>query len=176
MLLVVHFLFNLLEFGLDNFLLTTFYLWVPSISQGPILIFHFISILVNLGNLPPHKIVYRNYKIKMKYAWYELRRWFNPERYPHYCKRIIKTMRVCLKKFHQCCLSCNLVRRCTQRYSSTLTVDGRQIPTWAGILFGGWESKEASAVFGVVKRYNKNSSRVRNLLVCQLRGSIATKC
>ena len=37
-------------------------------------VIHFMSILVNLGNLPPHKIIYRNYKIKMKYAWYELRR------------------------------------------------------------------------------------------------------
>ena len=69
-----YFVFICLEFSVDTFYACLFYLWALSVMQGVLLLLHFGYELVQLGELPPRKIMLRNYRTRMKHIYFNLRR------------------------------------------------------------------------------------------------------
>ena len=131
---------------MDTFYACLFYLWAPSVMQGVLLLIHFGYALVQLGELPPRKIIIRNYRTRMRHIYFNLRRWLDPERNPRYRERTRKRKWTRFRRFRRRRLAFHMLNRCRQRKSvHTPTLDGRRVPTQRSRRHRCWRRRKTAS-------------------------------
>ena len=92
------------------------------------------------GELPPARVILRNWKARLKRCYFEVRRWFWPRLYPR--NRRKKRIRVRLRGFHRRRLALGLVKRCRRcRSVHAPTLDGRRAPSRRSRMHRRWRGR-----------------------------------
>ena len=141
-----------LEVAIHSVLCCGFLLWIPLSMQPYLLLYLFFITLLHFddiqGDLTPRKVILRNFKTRMRHCYFDMRRWFCPESYPHYTprKRGRKTVR--LKKFRRRRLNLNLLKRCRRQPTVyTPTLDGRLAPSRHSKIHSHWRRRKQHSKF-----------------------------